>query len=140
MAKILLEEEFDFDFKLLGISSHVKDYRLCWAVNKSLSLDLMKLEEEIIIRHKNSENQSTFSIYYYLDNESECEIELISNRHEHGYLIPELKTADYFLKIGEYYTQSVEELILQLRKTNLINMAFEIDVNTLRSKQNLLYI
>ena len=140
MAKFLLEEEFDFDFKLLGISSHVKDYRLCWAVNKSLSLDLTKLEEEIIIRNKNSESQSIFSIYYYLDGDSEVEFELISNRHEHGYLIPELKTADYFLKISEYYSQGIEDLILQLRDTNLINMAFEIDVNTLRSKQNLLYI
>lgn len=140
MAKILLDEEFDFDFKLLGISSHVKDYRLCWAVNKSLSLDLTKLEEEIIIRDKNSDNQSTFSIYYYLDNDNEIEFELICNRHEHGYLIPELKKADYFLKISEYYSNNLEELIIQLRKTNLINMAFEIDVDTLRSKQNLLYI
>lgn len=140
MAKILLEEEFDFDFKLLGISSHVKDYRLCWAVNKSLDLDLIKLEDEIIIGNKNNENQSTFSIYYYLDEDSEIEFELISNRHEHGYLIPELKSADYFLKVGEYYSQSMEDLISQLRKTNLINMAFEIDVDTLRSKQNLLYI
>lgn len=140
MAKFLLEEEFEFDFSLLGISSHVKDYRLCWVVNKALSLDLVKLEDEIIIRHKNGENQSVFSIYYYLDNDSEVEFELICNRHEHGYLIPELKTADYFLKISEYYDGNLDEIIQILRKANLINMAFEIDVDTLRSKQNLLYI
>ena len=140
MAKFLLEEEFEFDFSLLGISSHVKDYRLCWAVNKALDLDLVKLEDEIIIRQKNGEDQSVFSIYYYLEKDNEIEFELICNRHEHGYLIPELKSADYFLKIGEYYDGNLDEIIQLLRKANLINMAFEIDVNTLRSKQNLLYI
>jgi hypothetical protein len=140
MAKVVLDQEFEFDFILLGISSHVKDYRLCWAVNRSLGLDLVKLEEEIILRQKNGVDQSTFSIYYYLDNENETEFELICNRHEFGYLIPELKAADYFLKISEYFSGSVDELIQILRKTNLINMAFEIDVDKLRSKQNLLYL
>lgn len=140
MVKFILEEEYDFDFILLGISSHVKDYRLCWSVNKSLGLDLIKLDKEIIIKQKNGENRSSFSIYYYLDDESEIEFELICNRHEHGYLIPELKKADYFLKISEQYSHNLDELIEILRKSNLINMAFEIDVNTLRSKQNLLYI
>ena len=140
MAKFVLEEEFEFDFKLLGISSHVRDYRLCWTVNKSLGLDLVKLDEEIIIRVNNTGDPMTFSIYYYMDNETEDEFELICNRHEHGYLIPELKSADYFLKISEYYSDSIDELIQKLHETNLINMAFEIDVNTLRSKQNLLYL
>jgi hypothetical protein len=140
MAKVLLDQEFEFDFFLLGISSHVKDYRLCWAVNRSLGLSLAKLDEKIMLRQKNGEDQSTFSIYYYLDNENETEFELICNRHELGYLIPELKTADYFLKISEYYSGSIDELIQVLRKTNLINMVFEIDVDTLRSKQNLLYL
>lgn len=140
MAKFLLDEDFEFDFNLVGISSHVKDYRLCWAVNKALNLDLVKLDDEIKIRNKNNNDQSTFSIYYYLDKDSETEFELICNRHEHGYLIPELKTADYFLKISEYFDGSLSELVQQLRKTNLINMAFEIDVDSLRSKQNLLYL
>jgi hypothetical protein len=140
MAKFLLEEEYEFDFTLLGISSHVKDYRLCWAVNKALDLDLIKLENEIIIRQKNGEHQSSFSIYYYLDEDNEIEFELICNRDVHGYLIPELKSADYFLKISEFYDGDIDDLVNVLRKTNLINMAFKIDVDTLRSKQNLLYI
>lgn len=140
MTKYVLEEEYDFDFRLLGISSHVKDYRICWTVNKCLGLDLIKLEKEIIIKQKEGDHRSTFSIYYYFDVDSETEFELICNRHEHGYLIPELKSADYFLKMNAFYTHSLEELIEILRNANLINMAFEIDVNTLRSKQNLLYI
>jgi len=140
MAKILLDEEFDFDFKLLGISSHVQDYRICWVVNKMLGLDLIKLDEEIIIRVVKGEDPITFSTYYYLDEDSEVEFELISNRHEQGYLVPEMKTADYFLKISDYFHDDLEEIISDLRKSNLVNTAFEVDINTLRSKQNLLFI
>jgi hypothetical protein len=125
---------------LLGISSHVKDYRICWTVNKSLGLDLIKLDKEIIIKQKDGEDRSVFSIYYYFDEENEMEFELICNRHEHGFLIPELKEADYFLKMNMFYSQNLQELIELLKNTNLINMAFEIDVKSLRSKQNLLYI
>ena len=139
MAKILLEEEFDFDFKLLGISSHVQDYRICWAINKTLDLDLIKLDEEIIIRVVKGEEPITFSTYYYMNEDSEVEFELISNRYEQGYLIPEMRTADYFLKISDYFEDDLDEIIRELRKSNLINMAFEVDINSLRSKQNLLY-
>ena len=140
MAKFILEEEYDFDFKLLGISSHVKDYRLCWTVNKSLDLDLVKSEDEIIIRQKRIDEALNFSIYYYLNSDTEVEFELICNRHEHGFLIPELKSADYFLKISECDTTEIDEYLGLLKEANLINMAFEIDVNSLKSKQNLIYL
>jgi hypothetical protein len=140
MAKFILEEELEFDFKLMGISSHVQDYRLCWTVNRTLGLDLIKSDEEIIIRLNKVDEPLCFSNYYYQDLDSEVEFELICNRHEQGFLIPELKAADYFLKVSDFYSKSLDELIFALRKSSLINMAFEIDVNSLRSRQNLLYI
>jgi hypothetical protein len=139
MAKILLEEEYDFEFNLLGISSHVHGYRICWAVNKMLGLDLAKLDEEILIRTNKIAEPTSFSVYYYLDENSEVEFELIANRHEQGYLVPELKTADYFLKISDYYPEEMDDVILELRKSSIINMAFEVDIDSLRSKQNLLF-
>jgi hypothetical protein len=40
--KHLLVEEYEYDFSLLGICCHEKDYRLCWAVNSTLDLNLTK--------------------------------------------------------------------------------------------------
>lgn len=139
MAKFILEDEAYYDFKLLGISSHVKNYRLCWTVNKALGLDLMKMDEEIIVRPLRSDRPISFSVYYCFDEETEVEFELISNRHEEGFLIPEMKSADYFLKISDWHADPMSELIQKLRKESLVNMAFEVDLDTLRSKQNLVY-
>ena len=44
MKKHLLEIEYDYDFVLIGISSHEKDYRVCWALNNKLGLELVKTE------------------------------------------------------------------------------------------------
>ena len=139
MAKFVLDNEAYYDFKLVGISSHVQDYRICWTVNKALSLDLVKMDEEIIIRPAKADGLVSFSVYYCFDEETEVEFELISNRHEDGFLIPEMRTADYFLKISEWYSDPISEIIQKLRKENLVNMAFEVDLETLRSKQNLVY-
>ena len=76
MAKFILEEELEFDFKLLGISSHVQDYRLCWTVNRTLDLDLIKSDKEIIIRSNKVDEPLCFSNYYYQDFDSEVEFEL----------------------------------------------------------------
>ena len=45
--KYHLEEEYEYDFDLYGISSHEKDYRICWAINNSLGLSLERTTENI---------------------------------------------------------------------------------------------
>ena len=139
MAKFLLDEEDYFDFRLIGISSHVHDYRICWAVNKALGLEMAKSDEEILIQPKRGATPIPFSIFYTFDMDTEVEMELIANRHMEGYLIPEMKTADYFLKFSGWHEESSPELIKKLRKENLVNMAFEVNLDDLKSKQNLVY-
>ena len=52
--KYHLEEEYEYDFELFGISTHEKDYRLCWAINNSLKISLERTSEdvELIFRHQ----------------------------------------------------------------------------------------
>ena len=42
--KHFLENDFEYTFQLIGISCHEKDYRLCWAINQKLALNLKKTE------------------------------------------------------------------------------------------------
>ena len=43
--KLTLEIENEFDFSLLGISCHAKDYRISWALNNSLNIKLKKEDD-----------------------------------------------------------------------------------------------
>jgi len=139
VARYLLEEDISFNFHLIGISSHYHDYRLCWGINKLLSFDLERSENEIIIQERKGEELMAFSAFNFLCPESEVMFELIANRNEDGYLIPEMKQADYFLKFDDFYDDSVSELIKKLRSITMVNMAFQIDTENLRSKYNLIY-
>jgi len=139
LARYLLEEDISFNFHLIGISSHYHDYRLCWAINKLLSFELERSDNEIVIQENKGEDILAFPTFYFLCPESEVLFELIANRNDNGYLIPEMKQADYFLKMDDFYDESVSELIKKLRSITMVNMAFQIDPENLRSKYNLIY-
>jgi hypothetical protein len=57
-----------------------------------------------------------------------------------GYLIPEKAQADYLLMIkDENYPISVSNVISSLKEITFVLTAFEIDVSTLKSKDNLIF-
>ena len=44
----VLESTNEIDFSVLAINSHIKAYRLCWNLNKTLNIDLEKNEDQKI--------------------------------------------------------------------------------------------
>jgi hypothetical protein len=135
----MLEEDLSFNFFLIGISSHYHDYRLCWAINKSLDFDLERTDNEIIVHERNNHQLLAFPTFSFICPESDVMFELISNRNTEGFLIPEMKQADYFLKFDDYYSESIPELLQKLKSISMVNMAFQIDPENLRSKYNFIY-
>jgi hypothetical protein len=138
LGKHTLEIEYDYDFVLIGISSHEKDYRICWALNNKLQLDLIKTEP-LEIKDKKQEDLSHFSLFCFERPDEFMEYFIIANRSEKGLLIPEQKQVDYFFIIrGEIENDAVMDMVKQIKEINLVQMAFRIDVHSLKSKQNLI--
>ncbi len=137
MSKILLTLDEDYDFTLIGISCHSKDYRLCWEINKALSTDLIRTED-LEIRKKGEVNAHSF--YEYIDDDNYLEYYLISNRGNKGFLIPEQKTVDFFIMAkGNISDRHTKETISKINALSLVLTSFSIDPNLLKSKQNLLF-
>lgn len=138
MAKFKLDIEYDYDFILIAICSHERDYRFCWALNKTLNLDLQKREQPIEIKDKKLDGPLNFSVYHHPDEEMFTDYYIIVNRANGVFLITEHKNVDYFMIIkGNITTAEKNKLITQLKKINNILTAYEIDPNTLVSKQYL---
>jgi hypothetical protein len=138
LGKHTLEIEYDYDFVLIGISSHEKDYRICWALNNKLSLNLVKTEP-LEIKDKKQEEHSHFSLFCFEQPDEFMEYFIIANRSEKGLLIPEQKQVDYFFIIrGEVENETAMEIVKQIKEINLVQTAFRIDVASLKSKQNLI--
>lgn len=138
MGKHTLEIEYDYDFVLIGISSHEKDYRICWALNNQLSLNLIKTDA-LEIKDKKQDDPSFFSLFSFELPDEFMEYFIIANRSEKGLLIPEQKQVDYFFIIrGEIENDKVMEMIRLIKESSLVQTAFRVDVNALKSKQNLI--
>jgi hypothetical protein len=136
MAKFTLDIEYDYDFSLIGLSCHARDYKLCWSINKHLGFDFSRQDNLMLITKVSS---AEFSHYVYEDSDAHQSYALISNRGIGGLLIPEQKQTDYFLKMsGMVPKKKIENLIIQLKELDCVITAFPIDIDNLKSKQNLL--
>ncbi len=137
MAKLTLEIVEDYDFELFGICSHIKDYRLSWSINQTLGFDLIK-ESDLELNQKSG--VQSYSFFSYVDDENLIEYYLISNRCENGLLIPEEKKSDYFLLIkGVLRGGEKENILKRIAGLKHVLTTYEVEVETLKSKNNLLF-
>ncbi|MBD3748916.1 MAG: IPExxxVDY family protein [Sphingobacteriales bacterium] len=138
MNKKFLKLELDFDFILIALTSQLKDYRLCFHINKIAETNFRKIDE-LELQLKEGEPRY-FSRYLHQIPNSECKFYLIANRGSDGFLIPEMKESDYFILIKEFIDE--EDLVLlisQLRRIKDIQAAVEVNPAKLKSKENLLF-
>lgn len=137
MSKILLSFDEDYEFTLVGISCHSKDYRLCWEINNILNIDLIRTED-LEIQKKGILNSHSF--YEFIDEDNHLEYFLISNKAENGYLIPEQKRVDFFLMAkGNISNNHTNDIICKINTLSLVLTSFSLDPTQLKSKQNLLF-
>jgi len=146
MKKQLLHVDYDYDFLLIGICSHAKDYRLCWEINNILGIKLER-ENEMTLNPDTSVGAGTpsselnaYSLYFYEDEENNNYFHVISNKSSNETLITEQKQVDYFLRIkGNINPGYPGDIIKKLRSISIVLTAYEIDPNKLKSKHRLLF-
>ncbi|WP_118193556.1 IPExxxVDY family protein [Albibacterium indicum] len=139
MNKIILKYEIDLDFLLIAITCPLKDYRLCYYINKHTGLNLEKTGD-----HETWMSSTTslfFTKYVYISESTGTEFYLIGNKSiESGYLLPELRGSDYFLIIKEFIDEEdLKNLHKSLNSIPDVVVATEIDPEKLKSKENLVF-
>ena len=139
MNKRILKFEIDLDFVLIAITSPLKDYRLCYYINKQLSFNFIRQTDLGIDIHHNNQ-PALFSIYHHYWETTETEFYFIANKGSDGLLIPEMREVDYFLMIKNYIdNHELDELVTQLNKIPEIVAAVKIDPKKIKSRENLLF-
>jgi hypothetical protein len=162
VAKHILKVEDDFDFVLIGISSHEKEYRICWALNNKFGFELKKIDS-LEIKGKKQDTPSFFSLFKFENEDEFLEYNVIANlsesktvaaknytlfeenhkderSSENEFLIPEYKQMNYFFVIkGELDLVEIEEIVKKIKEIDMVLTAVNIDVEQLKSKQNLIF-
>lgn len=138
MAKYKLEWDEEYDFDLIGICSNHADYKLTWAINQLLDIQLKK-EDDYIVGHK-KDGDYRFSFYSYYNEESHISYFLVRNVSDtFKHLVPEKDQIDYFLILKDNVEFEVDQVIDLIRPSETVLTAFAFDVNELKSKDNLVF-
>jgi hypothetical protein len=142
------------DFELLAIHSNLKDFKLTFLINLKLCVLMSKNDNEISIKSPNGTGK--FSRFSYDDLNHDITWELIknqtnfnSNENNTGFfaennitmnLIPELKTADYLLKIDNIDSSfNSEEVIEKINTIQNVSTIYKVDTTNLKSINNLIF-
>ncbi|MDT8393109.1 MAG: IPExxxVDY family protein [Bacteroidales bacterium] len=119
----------DQHISLIGISCHLKSYRLSFSINKMLNFRLQRIDDFEIPNH-GGEDILGFPILLFNADEMKNHFCLISNHHPQRKLIPALRQVDYFLIAKnpiDKYTK--EKILARLRNISQVVAAYEIDAN-----------
>lgn len=140
MNRKTLKFEIDLDFVLIAITTSLKDYRTCYLINKYLNFNFTKTDDlEVDLLHGGG-SPVFFSLYKYHWEASETDFYFIANKGSDGYLVPEMRKADYFLMIKNYIDDDdLDKLISRLNKIPEVVAAVKIDPKKIKSRENLLF-
>lgn len=132
--KLVLDWEWQVDFKLAGISSALKEYQLAWQINGLFNWQLMKVDDLQGLKRSDA-----FALYFYNDELDKRKIHLISNLNKGKYFLTELKQADFLLRIeGSPSKKEWSDWLKELKKMDGVQTVFSIDVNKIKNAEMLI--
>lgn len=139
MSRKILSFELDLDFILIAITSPLRDYRLCYHINKELHADFRKTADYCLPLFAGAEPMQ-FSQYVYNIKASETEFYIIANHGATGCLIPELGNTSYFLLIKNHFDEEdLDNLLFRLKRIVVIESVKQIEPKAIQSHENLLF-
>ena len=156
--KLILDNVFEeLDCTLIAIHCSIEDYRLAYLLNKHLGINLTRKASDLDY----SSNKAVYSIFEWEDENQLTTWSLVSNicktdtyKQVHfnslfnteekitqtTYLIPEHKAVNFFLKIDNEFNLNEEKGVLNhILDIHQIVTAFSVDINQLKSKDNLIF-
>jgi hypothetical protein len=135
----LLKFEIDLDFVLIAVTTSLKDYRICYYINKCLNFNFTRISDLELDTNVNGA-PLLFSLYHHNWESTGTDFYFIGNKGSDGYLVPEMREADYFMMIKNYIDDTdLEHIISALNKIPDIVAAVKIDPKKIKSRENLLF-
>lgn len=139
MAKNKINNDFDYDFLMWGLSSSYPDYKLCWKLNQIFKWKLTRIKDIELFQNVDSE-PLLFSHFEYPIPEDHYTIELIKQKNSGIPFLSELKNFDFLLIVrGERDFFNADEMTIYLNKIPGIQNAIAINIEKIKAKQHLIF-
>ena len=142
--------DLEEDYVLIAIHCNSEPYKLAFEINLKLKTKLEKSVLDISFKGDNS----IFELYKHISETYNTRLYLISNKSKNNtdlnmqslfddfsistFLVPELKKADFLLKI-EGGGFKIESLLKKLNEISSVVSSYTVSVNSDKSKYNLIF-
>ncbi len=138
MAEKKITNDLDTDYKLVGIASALKEYKVCYHLNQLLGCDFRKLTA-LVFEPKDRTRKSEFSVFKAEDSESNTFV-VFTNKNMGEYLLPEISNFDYIVQVrGKFTDENMSALMDGIRQFPEVVMCSEVPLKKIKSKERLTY-
>ncbi|MAP55749.1 IPExxxVDY family protein [Altibacter sp.] len=157
--KLVLEDDFKETYSLLAIHCSEEAYKVAYLINQFVGLKLRRNDRDLEFSNNGLEvsfprfiydNEAQYTTYDLVANTCRS---VVANVQSSGglftenasetvltHLIPEYKKVDYFLKIiSDFELIPLRKLISDINEIKQVISAYPVDVDTVKSKRNLIF-
>ncbi len=125
-------------YTLIGISCHLKDYRLSYLLNHYLELEFIKMDD-FFVSASPKKNPDSFSFYHCTDEDHYNAYFLLSNRGQEFVLLPEMRQTDFLLLVeGPFKKSQLDQIQQKIRNIPNVLTCYEIKFSSLKNYESLL--
>lgn len=137
MAENKITLESDKNFKLIGIASAERDYKLCYMLSEALGWQITRLPNHDI-ETKDRSLKASFSAFKVIDEPTVATHYLFGNKSLSDLLLPEAGNFDYLLKMSGSF-KGTKDILKKLKLIPSVLTASEIAVKALKNHDRLAY-
>ncbi|MCJ7465750.1 MAG: IPExxxVDY family protein [Maribacter sp.] len=148
----ITEDFYEDAFRLIALHSSLEDYAMVYAINHCLKSNFKRAQTDLDLSE-----QGFFPFFEWNDEINDRFWTLIVNcslnevrykgidlfrdepSYTSNYLVPEYKEADYFLKIEADESLNTHTIVKSLFEIPKVMTAYEIQIDKLKSKNNLIF-
>lgn len=140
MAEKKITNELSTDYKLVGIASSLKEYKLCYHLNTFLNCDFKKMPD-LIFEPTDRTRKIQFSVFKAGEEDDKNYFIVFTNKNLQDVLLPEISNFDYVLQIhGKYKGEELKNLTAAIKQFPEVMMTAEIPLKKIKSKERLVYV
>ena len=119
----IVVEPFD-DIKIIGICTHIEDYKLAWNINKLLNINLVKYSDIV------NEDGFEFSFYLYDGGENCNTFNLVEIANAEARWVNFSPTTDYLIVIRNFINdETLAKILEKIRHIDGVQFAYLIDLD-----------
>jgi len=135
-----LTDDFFEDTRLLGIMSAVKDYKFCWYLNSSMSMDF-RINNDIEIQLTKKKRNYFFAVYEFGEPTGSLSHFVYNNQFDGEYLLPEFKHLDFLwmMKGDAVSDETLQDTINSIRAINGVQLVVELTNEKIKNKEHLVF-